>query len=362
MRRPAAALLTVAACLTAAVWLSASGQSGAPSSTRAEAVTFTEHIAPILYDNCVTCHRPGEAAPFSLISYEDAAKRAPLLADVTKSRYMPPWHAEPGFGDFADERRLTDAQIDSIAEWVTQGMPRGSTALPKLSAFTEGWQLGKPDLVLEMPEAFDVPADGPDVYRNFVIPTGLTEDKWVRAVEFRPGTRRVVHHALFQFARGGAVKELIPSEAKPGFGGAMPVRFIPAFAPAGDLGVWAVGTTPRFLPENLSWTMNKGSDFILQLHLHPTGKPEKERSTVGLYFASAPPPRKIRDTMAPGLFGALANIDIPAGEKEYVVKGTARTFANLRAYSVMAHAHYLGKEMKAIATFPDGTTKPLLWI
>ena len=114
----------------------------------------------------------------------------------------------------------------------------------------------------------------------------------------------------------------------------MPVRMVPAFAPAGDLGGWAVGTTPRFLPENLSWTMNKGSDFILQLHLHPTGKPEKERSTIGLYFADAPPPRKVRELSAPGLFGALANIDIPAGEKAYVVKGTARTFANMRAYSV----------------------------
>jgi len=128
------------------------------------------------------------------------------------------------------------------------------------------------------------------------------------------------------------------------------VRFVPAFAPAGDLGGWAVGTTPAFLPENLSWTMNKGSDFILQLHLHPTGKPGQERSTIGLYFSNTPPPRRLRDLMAPGLFGALANIDIPAGEKSYVLKGTARTFANMRAYSVLAHAHYLGKEMKAIAS------------
>jgi len=137
---------------------------------------------------------------------------------------------------------------------------------------------------------------------------------------------------------------------------------VPAFAPAGDLGGWAVGTTPHFLPENLSLTMNKGSDFIVQLHLHPTGKPERERSTIGLYFADAPPPRKVREISAPGLFGALANIDIPAGEKAYVVKGTARTWANMRIYSALAHAHYLGKEFKAIATLPDGTTKPLLWI
>jgi mono/diheme cytochrome c family protein len=363
MTRPIALTLTLAATW-ATVWLSASGL---PASRRGAgvpaAVTFSEHVAPILYQNCVTCHRPGEAAPFSLISYEDAVKRGPLMASVTKSRYMPPWHAEPGFGDFADERRLTDAQIETIAQWVEQRMPRGDSAvMPALPSFTEGWQLGKPDLVLEMPEAFDVPASGPDIFRNFAIPTGLTEDKYVRAVEFRPSARRVVHHALFQFARGGAVADLVGADGKPGFSSAMPVRMVPAFAPAGDLGGWAVGTTPRFLPENLSLTMNKGSDFILQLHLHPTGKPERERSTIGIYFADAPPPRKVREMSAPGLFGALANIDIPAGEKEYVVKGTARTFANMRVYTALAHAHYLGKEFKAIATLPDGTTRPMLWI
>ena len=363
MRRPLLPILTSAAVLTAVVWLSATTGGPLAQASPSERVTFSEHIAPILYDNCVTCHRPGEAAPFSLISYEDAYKRAKLMARVTTSRYMPPWHAEPGFGDFLDERRLTEAQIDQIAAWVKQGTPRGDARkMPKLPVFTDGWQLGKPDLVLEMPEAFEVPADGPDIYRNFAIPTGIAEDKWIRAVEFRPGARQVVHHALFQYARGGVAAELNGADGKPGFRGAMPVRMMRALAPAGDLGGWAVGTTPRFLPENLAWTMNKGSDFILQLHFHPTGKVEKERSKIGLYFSSAPPPRKIREIGAPGLFGALANIDIPPGEKSYVVKGTARTFANMRVYSVLAHAHYLGKEFTAVATLPDGTSRPMLWI
>ena len=362
MRRPLLPISTVIAALPAMVWLSAAPPPRAQA-TRPEPVTFSEHIAPILYENCVSFLRPGEAAPFSLITYDDASRRARLIGDVTTSRYMPPWHAEPGFGDFLDERRLTDAQVQRIAEWVRQGAPRGDAKkMPKLPVFTEGWQLGKPDLVLEMPEAFEVPADGPDIYRNFAIPTGITEDKWIRAVEFRPSARQVVHHALFQFARGGVATELNGTDGKPGFGGAMPARMMRAFAPAGELGGWAVGTTPRFLPENLSWTMNKGSDFILQLHLHPTGKVEKERSTIGLYFGSAPPPRKLRELTAPGLFGALAKIDIPPGEKAYVVKGTARTFANMRAYSVQPHAHYLGKEFRAIATFPDGTTRDMLWI
>src|SRR6516165_811874 len=145
-------------------------------SIAADKVTFTETVAPILYKNCVTCHRPGEAAPFALISYDDVKKRGSLIAAVTKSRYMPPWHAEHGYGEFLGERRLSDAEIASIGEWVKQGMPEGDRAkMPKLPAFTDGWQLGKPDLILEMPAAFEVPASGPDIYRNFAIPTGLTE-------------------------------------------------------------------------------------------------------------------------------------------------------------------------------------------
>src|SRR5690242_6805915 len=157
----------------------------------ANQLTFTETIAPIIYQNCVTCHRPGEAAPFALISYEDVKKRGTLIATVTKARYMPPWHAAHGYGEFADERRLTDAQISAIDEWVKQGMPEGDPArMPKLPQFTEGWHLGKPDLTLEMPAAYELPASGADVFRNFTIPMKLTEDKWVRAVEFRPSARK----------------------------------------------------------------------------------------------------------------------------------------------------------------------------
>ena len=169
-------------------------------------VTFSESIAPILYDNCVTCHRPGQAAPFSLISYEDAKKKGKLIAKVTESRYMPPWRAAHGYGDFADERRLTDAQIATIGEWFKQGMPQGDPAkMPKLPTFPDGWHLGTPDLVLKMPVAYELPASGPDIYRNFVIPSGLTEDNWIRAVEFRPGARKSVHLVLFAYdASGGA--------------------------------------------------------------------------------------------------------------------------------------------------------------
>jgi mono/diheme cytochrome c family protein len=325
-------------------------------------VTFSETIAPIVYANCVGCHRPGEAAPFSLVTYEDVAKRAPLIAKVTASRYMPPWHAAHGYGEFADERRLSDDQIAAFAAWAKAGMPKGDLGtLAKPPTFPDGWQLGKPDLILEMPDAFSVPASGPDIYRNFAIPTGLTEDRYVRAVEYRPGTRKVVHHALFSFIKGG-VRGPVGKDGQPGFPGAMPVALVPAYQPAGDLGAWAVGNTPRFLPEGLAWTMTKASDFVLQLHLHPTGKPETERSTIGLYFAEKPPEMAIVEPGIPGLFGALKGIDIPAGERAYTITGTYTTPANMKAFSVLAHAHYLGKEFKATATLPDGSTRPLLWI
>src|SRR6185503_10805956 len=182
----------------------------------ADTVTFSEHVAPIVYQSCVTCHRPGEAAPFSLISYDDVKKRGSLIATVTKARYMPPWHAAHDFGQFADERRLTDQQIATIADWVQQGMPQGDVAkMPKLPQFPEGWHLGKPDLILEMPVGFNLPASGPDVYRNFAMPTHLTEDKWVRAVEFRPSARKLVHHVLFAYDATGAVAKMDGKDGKP---------------------------------------------------------------------------------------------------------------------------------------------------
>src|SRR6185436_14977252 len=245
-----------------------------PAPATPKAVTFSEDIAPILYQHCVTCHRPGEVAPFTLITFEDAVKRGKSLVKVTESRVMPPWHAAHGYGEFADERRLTDAQIAVIRDWVEHGMKRGDAAkMPPLPTFTDGWQLGTPDLILEMPEAFEVPASGPDIYRNFVLPTGMTEDRWIKAIEYRPGTRTVVHHSLFQYIRGGAAAKLVNADGQPGYRGAMPVAFVPGFAPAGELGAWAVGATPRALPEGLALPLPKGSDFVLQLHLHPTGKP-----------------------------------------------------------------------------------------
>jgi hypothetical protein len=326
-------------------------------------VTFTETIAPILYTNCVTCHRPGEAAPFSLITYEDAKMRATLIARATKSRYMPPWHVARGYGEFVGERRLTDAQIAAFDEWVKQGTPRGDAAkMPKLPAFTDGWQLGTPDLVLEMPAGFDVPAGGPDLFRNFAIPTKLTEDKWVRAVEYRPSARKVVHHALFAYVPGGSTAQQEGVDGRPGFGGMGSVGVVARGGNTGGLGGWAVGGTAFKAPDGFAMPLPKGSDFLLQAHFHPTGKAETERSAIGLYFTQKPPDREMASVELPALFGFGAGINIPAGESNFVVQDSFTLPADVKIYSTFGHAHYVGKEMKVTATLPDGTSKPLIWI
>ncbi len=326
-------------------------------------VTFTENIAPIVYQNCVTCHRPGEAAPFSLISYEDLKKRGALIATVTKSRYMPPWHAAHGYGEFREERRLTDSQISDISEWVKQGMPQGDPAkMPKLPQFPDGWHLGKPDLVLNMPVSYDLPASGPDIYRNFVIPTHLTEDKWVRGIEFRPTARKVVHHVLYAYDASGAAAKMDGADGHPGFSGMSAIGVSSAGGNSGSLGGWAVGGTPYFLPDGLALPLPKGSDVVLQMHFHLTGKPETEQSVVGIYYADKAPERKLMAVQAPALFGFGAGLNIPAGEKSYTIEDSITLPADVQAFSAGAHAHYVAKEMKATATLPDGSTVPLLWI
>jgi hypothetical protein len=355
-------LLAVVVIWSAGVVAQTSRRPSAPASS---AVTFTDTIAPIVYANCVTCHRPGQAAPFSLISYEDVAKRGALVARVTESRYMPPWHGDTDFGGFVGERRLTDGQIATIAAWVKQGMPRGDERrMPRLPEFAaEGWQLGQPDLVLEMPAGFDVRATGPDVFRNFVIPTRLTEDKWVRGVEYRPGARKVVHHAIFAAVPGGSLAALDGADGRPGFGGMGTVGVLNGGQSGSQgLGGWAVGATPQMMPEGIATRVPKGSDFLLQVHFHPSGKPETEKSLIGIYFSERPPNKDLISISVPTLFGVGAGIDIPAGTKEYSIKESFTLAGDVKVYSAGAHAHYLARQMIATATLPDGSTRALLTI
>jgi mono/diheme cytochrome c family protein len=185
-----------------------------------DAVTFNNQVAPIIYQNCSSCHRPGEAAPFSLLSYEDMCRKGKTIGKATASHSMPPWKAEPASYAYRDERRLTEQQIALIQSWVAQGMPEGnSSQRPAPPKFASGWQLGEPDLVIEMPAGFHVPADGPDIYRNIPVQLGLSEDKWITAIDMKPSARAVVHHVLY-FADGSGHAHERPSQgAEPGYSG-----------------------------------------------------------------------------------------------------------------------------------------------
>ncbi len=324
----------------------------------AQTVTFNKQIAPIIYNNCSSCHRPGEAAPFSLLSYPDVAKRARLIATVTESRQMPPWKADVGSYAFKDERRLKDGEIALIQDWVKQGTPEGRAAdAPTPPKFASGWMLGEPDLIVEMPAAYHVPADGPDIYRNIALPLGLTEDKWITAIDMKPSARSVVHHVLYFADASGTAHQLPPQGAEPGFSGMRP-----GGGEAEPLGGWAVGAQPHMWPDGLALPVKKGSDFIVQYHFHPTGKPETEKSVIGFYFAKKAPSRTLVSVQLPPTYSLFSGLDIPAGEKDFVIRDSYTLPVALDAVSIGAHAHYIGKQLKMTATLPDGEVKTLLWI
>jgi mono/diheme cytochrome c family protein len=315
--------------------------------------TFNRDIAPILYRNCSNCHRPGEVAPFALLNYQDAAKRAKQIADITGKRIMPPWKAEPGHGDFLDVRRLTDQQIAMIKDWAAHGAPEGNAAdKPAPPKFPEGWLAGEPDQIFKMTQAFSVPPEGHDVFQCFVIPMNAAEDEYVRKVEFRPGNPRIVHHALLFLDTSGEARkrETVPGQGYSCVGG-------PGLDITGSLGGWAPGTIPSNGREGVAHTVKKGSDLILQIHYHLDGKQEQDQSSVGLTFSKTPPTKGLT-------LMVLGNekIDIPAGDPHYVVKASAVLPMEADALGIFPHAHYLCKDMKVDAHLPDGSVIPMIWI
>jgi hypothetical protein len=319
-------------------------------------VTYTKDIAPIVWKNCTGCHRPGEIGPFPLMNYQDAAKRADFLKDVVAKRKMPPWKAEPGFGEFHDVRRLSDAEIATIGRWADDGAEEGNpNDLPAMPRFSAGWQLGEPDLVLKMPEAYEVPAAGRDVFRCFVIPTGLTEDRAVAAVEFRPGNRRVVHHALYFLDSSDQARKKDEQDPLPGYASFGGVGIVPT----GALGGWAPGAQPRRLPDGVGRLLRKGSDLVLQIHYHPDGKPESDQSSVGIYFTTTP---ASGTKVVMGLPISNNRIRIPAGNASEQITAEFTLPVDVHAYGITPHMHWLGKQMKVTATLPDGTSRPLIWI
>jgi len=318
-------------------------------------ITFNKHIATIVLNNCASCHRPGQAGPFPLLTYEDAKKRASQIVEVTTSRYMPPWLPEHGVVKFQGDRSLTDEQIRLIQRWAEQGSLEGDpSGRPNMPKWAEGWQLGKPDLVVTMPEPFEVPANGSDVYRNFVIPVPVTGNRYVRAIEFKPGSKSV-HHAIIRIDRTGQSRRMDQKDPEAGF----PGMHAPtgAQSPDGFFLSWQPGRVPNPEIPGLSWTLERNSDLVVQVHMQPVGKPESVQCSVAFYFADKP------TALLPMKIGLRSfNIDIPAGEPNYIVEQSYVLPAAVELLAILPHAHYLGHEMKATATLPDGTEKPLLSI
>lgn len=329
------------------------GLPGATPPRVAAPVTFTADVAPILYRRCAGCHRPDGIAPFSLLGYADARARAGDIVEALTSRFMPPWLPEPGHGRFRGERRLGDDEIARIRRWVAAGTPAGDAArAPRPPEFPSGWRLGEPDLVVRLPQAYPLPAGGPEVFRNFVIPLPVSGRQWVRAVEFRPGSPRRVHHATILTDVTGEARRLDEVDPEPGYAG-----MEGGAVPDGHFIGWSPGRQPGPLGDGLAWEIREGMDLVLQLHLLPDERPAWVQPEVGLYFTPEPP-RALPVTV----HLASNTIDIPAGERAYTVRDEYRFPVDVDAVAISPHAHHLCREMRVEAVLPDGAVRPLLWI
>jgi tetratricopeptide (TPR) repeat protein len=324
----------------------------------AEPITFYKQVAPIVYQSCAPCHRPGEPGPFPLLTYTDVRKHGRQIVSVIQRRYMPPWLPEAGHGDFQEERRLTDAQIRTIEEWVRQGAPAGSPAdAPPLPKFVPGWQLGEPDLAIEAAAPYSLPAGGPDQYWNFVLPLKMPGTRWVKAIEIRPGNIRAVHHAnvLIDRSRSARMQEKSPGA---GFAGMDLNIESDTFDPDSHFLFWKPGGTPWVEPAGMAWRADPGTNLVLNVHMQPTGKPEQVQPSIGLYFTDQ------AATKYPMLLqlehdGAL---DIPPGDADFPVSDDFVVPMDMDALAVYPHAHYLGHVLEGYATLPGGARQWLIRI
>lgn len=317
------------------------------------AVTYNKTIAPILYKNCAPCHRPGEATPFSLLSYNDAIQHADDIAEQVKQRHMPPWLPESGPVAIAGERRLTSVEIDAIQRWVAQGTVEGPAeeriAPPE---FPGGWQLGTPDQIVTPDRPFAPGVLTDDIYRNLVMKLSLKAGTYVRAVEFKTNGAQI-HHAVIRVDSSPGSRRRDGQDGKPGFDGM--TSWPNVYDPDGHFIGWAPGRGPIVLPEGMPWRLDRGTDLVVELHLIPTKTPSPIQPTIGLYFTSTPP---VRYPVAGKLSSRV--IDIPAGDPAYVVTDSMVLPVATQLLSVYPHAHYLAKQMLGTATLPDGSTKTLI--
>jgi Flp pilus assembly protein TadD len=318
-------------------------------------VTYTKDIAPLIADRCAMCHHDSGSAPFSLLTYGDVKRRATQIAAATRRRYMPPWKADPVDGPFVGQRPLTDAEIGRLQRWVDEGAvegdPRDRPAPPK---WTEGWQLGKPDLVVTLPEAYTLAAEGTDIFRIFVLPLPVPGTRFVRGLEFHPGNARVVHHANIRVDRTSASRALDEADPGPGYNGLI---LRSADYPEGHFLGWTPGQVAPLVPKDFAWRLDPNTDLVVETHMQPSGKPESVQPSIGVYFSDAPPSR----TPAMLRLGRQS-IDIPAGERHYTITDSYVLPVDVDVQALQPHAHYRARDVRGDAMLPDGTTKELIHI
>lgn len=382
------------------LWVGTAAVSAVEDQDNSVAITFNKDIAPIIHGKCASCHRPGQAGPFSLLTYKDVAKRARTIDAVIDSGYMPPWKPVNHEINFSNDRRLTDSQKRKIKDWIAGGRQRGSGVPPAEPEFKDGWSLGKPDMVVKMLGKFEVPAAGKDIYRSFVFPVQLEEEKWVKAVEYRPTATSSVHHAIFFADVSGNARRMNGRDGKPGIAGmgflAAPYpnrnsvqngsvqqnkktgvgQFLenlkrirtgqadPPFTRAlgSGLGGYVPGSTPTKLPGDLAVLLPAGSDIVMQTHFHPSGKTEVEQGEMALYFADQAPSKLMVNIQVPAAFGIGVGLDVPAGQKDYRIGESFVLPTDIQLVSVGAHAHYICREASMTAQLPNGDKKVLLKI
>jgi hypothetical protein len=351
--------------------LIAVGLGACPPAQGADAPTYHRDVAPILQKNCQECHRPGQVAPFPLLDYAQARKRADDIAEVTQQRTMPPWHASTTEGGpFRDARVLDDRERKTLADWAEAGAPEGDpNDGPTTKTWNSDWPLGPPDLVLKVAEPHSVGPSGPDEYRVFVLPSQLTQGRWIAAADFRPGNRKVVHHILAAYDTSGNARKLDAAEPGPGYAtsgggyGRLPSGL--PFLPSGQLWGWAPGRRPNRSPKGTARALPAGADVLLQVHYHKSGKPESDACTIGLYFADGPVEKQIRSSIVvpprTGFFGR-PQLRIPAGAPRHEVKGETTIRQDSHLLAVFPHMHLIGRDFAMTAVRPDGSRQTLIRI
>jgi len=333
----------------------AAGASLAALASAAPAPTFSKDVASILENHCQECHRPGEAAPMSLLNYQQARPWAKAIKAALLSGKMPPWPADPAYGHFSNDRSLSQQDRDTLVAWVDAGAPEGDLKdLPAPRNFVDGWNIGMPDQVIEMPTAFDVPPSGTIDYQYVILPLNLTQDTWVQAAEVRPGNRAVVHHVI-AFIRDPGSKWM--RDKKPG------EIFVPEKNEKGErqefggdlLAGYAPGLPATVLKPGTGRLLKAGSDVVFQLHYTANGKPGQDRTKVGIVFAKQAPPERVLTLAA-----ANKKFVIPPGDPNYEVTSDFEVNHDVTLRAMLPHMHLRGKDFEYRLIFPTGETKTVL--